>query len=150
MRKIDIVAAIILIFVSAIVVAATADLPYWSEYAPGPAFATRWVAAAGFFVGGLMLVQALRSRSADKAEWPDATGRRNVLLCVVALGLLVATLQVLGTSLGGFLFMLGFLLLIARRSILASLATATLTTAMIQGIFVLWLGVDLPKGIISF
>jgi hypothetical protein len=57
---------------------------------------------------------------------------------------------VLGTALGGFLFLLAFLLFIARRSILASLATALATTALIQGVFVFWLGVDLPKGIISF
>jgi putative tricarboxylic transport membrane protein len=149
-RNIDIVSAIALILVSALVVVATADLPYWSEYAPGPAFAARWVAAAGFLVGGLMLVQALRSRSVEKVEWPDAAGRRNVLLCVLALGLLVALLQVLGSALGGFLFLLAFLLFVARRSLLASLATALVTTALVQGVFVLWLGVDLPKGIISF
>ena len=150
MRNTDIVSAIILILISAIVVVATADLPYWSEYAPGPAFASRWVAAAGFLIGGLMLVQALRSRSTAPVEWPDAVGRRNVLLCILALGLLVAFLQVLGTALGGFLFMLGFLIVVARRSILASLTTSLVTTALIQAIFVLWLGVDLPKGIISF
>lgn len=150
MRKIDIVSAIILILISAIVVAATADLPYWSEYAPGPSFAARWIAAAGFLIGSVMLVQTLRSHSAETAEWPDATGARNVTLCVVLLALLVAFLQLLGTALGGFLFVLAFLLFVARRSIVAALATSVVTTALIRVIFVLWLGVDLPKGIISF
>ena len=150
MRSIDIVSAIILILLSAIVVAATADLPYWSDYAPGPAFAARGGAAAGFLVGALMLVGALRSRSAEGADWPDAEGRRNVLLCTALLALLVALLQLAGTMLGGFLFVLAFLLFVARRSIVASLATSVFTIALIEGVFVLWLGVDLPKGIVSF
>jgi hypothetical protein len=149
-RKLDIASAVILILLSVIVVAATADLPYWSEYAPGPAIAARWVAAAGLLVGGLMLVGALRSRSAARAEWADAEGRRNVLLCVALLALLVALLQLLGTLVGGFLFVLAFTLFVARRSIIAGLATSLFTTALIQGVFVLWLGVDLPKGIVSF
>jgi hypothetical protein len=149
-RKIDIVSALILILLSSVIALDTWSLPYWSDFAPGPAFASRWIAAAGFFIGGLLLLQALRSRPERKADWPDQAGSRHVMLCILMLGLFLVLLQILGAALCGFLFVLAFLLFVARRSLFASVATSLVTTAIIQGIFVLWLGVDLPKGIISF
>ena len=52
--------------------------------------------------------------------------------------------------LAGSLLMLFMLLDVLRRPWLASIITTVLTTALIYGIFVLWLRVALPKGVLGF
>jgi hypothetical protein len=59
-------------------------------------------------------------------------------------------LPLLGTMLSGLIFMLLFLLGIARRPMVTSVVTSLVTVAVIEGVFDLWLNVDLPKGIIGF
>ena len=56
MKRLDIVAALVMLALSAIVVVGTCGLPYWTDYAPGPAFAAFWVAGAGV----LLVVRASR------------------------------------------------------------------------------------------
>jgi putative tricarboxylic transport membrane protein len=149
LRRLDIVAALILLGLSALVAFETWDLPYWSTFAPGPAFASLWVAAAGALIGAVLLVQALRSGD-EPADWPDRTGARQVVLGIAALWLLFASLPFLGTVVGGLVFMLLFLLGIARRPLLPSLAASVLTVALIESVFVLWLDISLPTGVLGF
>jgi putative tricarboxylic transport membrane protein len=149
LRRLDIVAALILLGLSALVAFETWDLPYWSTFAPGPAFASLWVAAAGALIGAVLLVQALRSGD-EPADWPDRTGARQVVLGIAALWLLFASLPFLGTVVGGLVFMLLFLLGIARRPLLPSLAASVLTVTLIESVFVLWLDISLPTGVLGF
>ncbi len=149
MRRLDIVAACILLGLSILIVAATWDLPYWAGFTPGPAFASVWVGATGALIGAALLVQGLRSE-AREVEWPDRTGTRQVLLCIAALWVLLAALPWLGTALSGFLFMIIFLLLIARRCVLPSLFTSVVTVVIIEAVFGLWLHIDLPRGVVGF
>jgi putative tricarboxylic transport membrane protein len=150
MRRLDISAAIILLALSVLVAADTWSLPYWSEFAPGPSFASLWLAGAGLLVGGSLLLQALTAKSFATAEWPDRTGLRQVLLGIAALWAIIVVLPFLGTALSGLLFMLFFLLGVARRPWLPSVFTAVCTVAVIEGVFGFWLKVDLPAGYIGF
>ena len=45
MKTADIVSAVVLLAIAAAAAAGTLDLPYWSEFSPGPAFGARWAAA---------------------------------------------------------------------------------------------------------
>lgn len=148
MKKIDIVAALILLGLSTLVVTETWDLPYWARFTPGPAFAAVWVAAAGFLIGGVLLVQALRSTSTEPVDWPDWTGARQVTLGAAAMWILLVILPWLGTALAGLIFMLFFLLAVARRPLLPSIFTAVLTVVMIETVFGIWLRIKLPQGVI--
>ena len=150
MKTLDIVAALVLLGLSALVAFETWDLPYWSTFAPGPAFASLWVAAAGALIGSVLLIQALRSSGIDSADWPDRAGARQVVLAVAALWLLFASLPYLGTMVGGLVFMLLFLLGIARRPLVPSLAASVLTVAIVETVFVLWLDIRLPTGVLGF
>ncbi len=150
MRKIDIVAALVLIGLSALVAFQTWDLPYWSTFAPGPAFAALWVAAAGALIGVILLAQSVRSRSEEEADWPDRTGARQVVLGIGALWVLFAMLPYLGTVISGVIFMLLFLLGIARRPILPSLFATLITVGLIESVFVYWLNIRLPTGPFGF
>ena len=150
MKRLDISAAVILLALSVLVAAATWNLPYWSEFAPGPSFASLWLAGAGVLVGGSLLYQALTSKAFPAAEWPDRTGMRQVLLGIGALWAIIVALPFLGTALSGLLFMMFFLLGVARRPWLPSVFTAVCTVAVIEGVFGYWLRVDLPAGYIGF
>ena len=150
MKTLDIAAALVLLGLSALVAFETWGLPYWSTFAPGPAFASLWVAAAGALIGAVLLVQALRSSGDEPVDWPDRIGARQVVLGIAALWLLFALLPFLGTAISGLLFMLLFLIGIARRPLIPSLVASVLTVALIESVFVLWLDISLPTGVLGF
>jgi putative tricarboxylic transport membrane protein len=118
---------------------------YWSDYAPGPAFAPYLIAGSGIVLSLILLVTALRG-DGEPADWPDAVGGRRVLYTAIGLVLFVAALPYLGFAAAGIAFMLALLLLVLRRRLVPSLATTAITVAMVQGIFVQWLNVRLPTG----
>lgn len=150
MKKIDICSAVTMLVLSVLVAVGTWDLPYWSGPAPGPAFASFWLAGSGALIGAVMLVQAVRRPDAGTVDWPDRTGGRQVLAGIGLLWLMLVMLPLLGTAVSGVIFMLLFLLGIARRPVFASVATSLVTVAIIEGVFDLWLNVDLPKGVLGF
>jgi hypothetical protein len=97
----------------------------------------------------ILLVVALREGDTP-ADWPDALGRTRVLSAVAGLVLFIAAMPWLGFTLAGVAFMLVLLTVALRRKVLPSLATTAVTIALIQGIFVQWLSVKLPKGPLGF
>jgi putative tricarboxylic transport membrane protein len=149
-KRIDIVAALVLLALSAAVAYFTADLPYWTAFAPGPAFASFWTAGAGAAIGIALLFQALTSHDDEPAGWPDGVGARHVLWGTAVLWLLFVMLPWLGTVIGGLIFMLLFLLFIGKRPILQSVFASVLTVGIIEAVFVLWLNIDLPEGVFGF
>jgi putative tricarboxylic transport membrane protein len=149
-KRVDIVAALVLLALSAAVAYFTAGLPYWTAFAPGPAFASFWTAGAGVLIGGALLLQALTSRDDGPADWPDGVGARHVIWGTAALWLLFVMLPWLGTLISGLIFMLLFLLLIGKRPILPSIFASVLTVGIIEAVFVLWLRIDLPEGVFGF
>lgn len=150
MKRIDIVAALVLLALSAGVAYFTADLPYYTAFAPGPAFASFWTAGAGAVIGGVLLFQALTSHDDEPADWPDRIGARHVLWGTAALWLLFVMLPYLGTVISGLIFMLLFLLFIGKRPVLPSIFASVLTVGIIEAVFVLWLRIDLPEGVFGF
>lgn len=145
MRRLDIATAVIMLALSAIVIAGLSGYAFWLDYAPGPAFAPYLIAGSGIFLSLLLLVAALRGGQ-ESADWPDAFGARRVAYTVIALILFVAALPFLGFAFSGIVFMLVLLLLVLRRRMVPSLATTAITVALVQGIFVQWLSVKLPTG----
>lgn len=145
MRRLDIATAVVMLGLSAIVIAGMSGYAYWSDYAPGPAFAPYLIAGSGIVLSLILLVAALRGDE-EPADWPDAIGRRRVLYTAVGLVLFVTALPYLGFVGAAVAFMLALLLLVLRRRVGPSLATTAITVAMVQGIFVLWLNVRLPAG----
>jgi putative tricarboxylic transport membrane protein len=145
MRRLDIATAVIMLGLSAIVIAGMSGYAYWSDYAPGPAFAPYLIASSGIVLSVILLVAALRG-DGEPADWPDAVGGRRVLYTAIGLVLFVAALPYLGFAAAGIAFMLALLLLVLRRRLVPSLATTAITVAMVQGIFVQWLNVRLPTG----
>jgi hypothetical protein len=150
MRTADILSAVVMLVLSGVVFMATRDLPYWADFAPGSAFAPFWVAATGAVLSLALLVGAWRRKAAGPAaDWPDRNGLRRVLLTVIGLWAVVALAPILGLVAAAILFMLFLLLAVERRRLWPSLFTTAFTTALVYGVFVAWLGIAFPKGVIG-
>ena len=146
MRIIDAAPAVVMLGLSSVVLAGTQDLPYWSDFTPGPAFLPRWVAGAGVLLSVILLVQAWRAGGAARPEWPEKAGAIRVLLTTGGLILCVPLAPVLGFVVTTVLFMAVMMVGILRRRLLPSLLTAIGVGGMIYVVFVLWLKVGLPAG----
>ena len=149
MRGVNIAAALIFLALSAVTVIGTWDLAYWSDFAPGPAFAPVWVAAAGALLALLLLGRELRSPSKEPAGLPERFAWARVVMTIAALWAALALAPWLGFVAAVALLTLFVLLAIERRRLLPSLVVTALTTALVHGVFVAWLNVALPKGLLG-
>jgi putative tricarboxylic transport membrane protein len=145
LKRLDIATAVIMLGLSAIVIAGLSGYAFWLDYAPGPAFAPYLIAGSGILLSLLLLVAALRGDQGP-ADWPDVVAGRRVLYTVIGLILFVAALPFLGFAFSGIVFMLVLLVVVLRRRVVPSLAATAITVGLVQGIFVQWLSVRLPTG----
>ena len=149
MRRLNIAAALVFLALSAVVVAGTWDLAYWSDFAPGPAFAPRWVAAVGASLALLLILQEVRDPSAGPADLPPRPALMRVVLTMTALALALAVAPRLGFVMTVAALALFVLLVVERRRVVPSLIVTVLTAALVHGVFVAWLNVQLPKGFLG-
>ena len=149
MRGVNIAAALVFLALSAILVIGTWDLAYWSDFAPGPAFAPRWIALAAAILALLLLTQELRRPSREPAGFHEAAAWLRVVLTIAAMSAALAAAPWLGFVATVALLTLFVLLAVERRRLLPSLLVAALTTALVHGVFVAWLNVALPKGVLG-
>jgi putative tricarboxylic transport membrane protein len=150
MKALEIATAVALLVLSAVIAVATRDLPYWADFAPGPAFAAFWVAGVGALIGILLLIQALRHKMHEPVEWPDRAGASRVLFAAAALFLFILVLPWLGFALGALLFLLTMLIAVQRRRLIPAMAATAVTVVVVYSVFVVWLRIDLPKGLVGF
>ena len=146
MKTADIVSAVVLLAIAAAAAAGTLDLPYWSEFSPGPAFGARWAAALAALLAVLLLIEAVTRTEHANIEWPDREGIRRVMLAIAMLWAFLAAMPWLGFTVCATVLMLAMLLLVQRRPLVASLATTAITVGIAYGIFVAWLQIKLPLG----
>lgn len=149
MRGVNIATALVFLALSAIVVVGTSDLAYWSDFSPGPAFAPIWIAAAGAVLALLLLFQELRDPSRQPADLPPRPALTRVLLTVAALAFALAVAPRLGFVATVAALTLFVLLAVERRRVVPSLIVTVLTAALVHGVFVAWLNVQLPKGFLG-
>jgi putative tricarboxylic transport membrane protein len=149
MRGMNIATALVFLALSAVLVAGTWDLPYWSDFAPGPAFAAIWTAAAATVLALLLLAQEQRVPSREPADWPDPPASLRVFTTIAALCLTLVLAPTLGFAVTVALLTFFVLTVVERRRFVPSLVVTVLTAALIHGVFVAWLNVALPKGILG-
>ena len=149
MKRLDIVTALVMLALCAVVILGMAGYAFWSDYAPGPSFGPYLIAGSGILLSVLRFIEAVRGDD-EPAPWPDAIGRSRVLYTVIGLVLFAALMPYLGFMIAGVTFMIVLMLVVLRRRLWPSLATTAVTVALIQGIFVQWLSVRLPTGPLGF
>jgi putative tricarboxylic transport membrane protein len=150
MRTADIAAAAILFVLSAVAALDTLSPAYWSEFAPGPAFAARWTAFVAALLAAFLLWEALTRTDDAALEWPSREGARRVALAAALLSTFVLVLPWLGFALSALAFMLAMLLLVQRRRPVPALVATAVTVALTHAIFISWLDIKLPQGPLGF
>jgi len=144
MRASDVVPATLMLALCAAIAFDTRRLSFWDETTPGPAFLPVWLAIAGAVLFLLRLAEARRARAAPP-QWPDAaaSGRiAKIFGAIVAVPLLAPWLGLIPALALLVLFVVWFVL---RQRLGPSLVTTAITTGLIYLVFVVWLGVALPK-----
>jgi phosphatidylserine synthase len=149
MRGVNIATALVFLALSAVLVTGTWDLPYWSDFAPGPAFAAIWTAAAASLLALMLLIQEQRMPSLEPADWPGRSAFMRVVITTAALCVTLVLAPTLGFPVTVALLTFFVLTVVERRRLVPSLIVTALTTALIHGVFVAWLNVALPKGILG-
>lgn len=148
MKLSDVVPALLMLALSAAIAFDTRSLGFWADTTPGPAFLPVWLAIAGVVLVVLRLIEGRRSPAAG-IEWPD---RPSVIRVAMILGGLVAVpvlSPLIGLVAALALFVAYLLLAVLRQPLWPSLATLAITVGVVYGIFVGWLGVPLPKGVLG-
>jgi hypothetical protein len=145
----DVIPALLMLVLSAAIAFDTRSLSFWADTTPGPAFLPVWLAIAGALLFVLRLVEARRTRSAATAQWPDRAALARVAMVVGGLVVvpLIASLAGLVLALG--LFVAYLLLMVLRQPLWPSLVAVGITVGLVYTIFVGWLGVPLPRGLIG-
>jgi putative tricarboxylic transport membrane protein len=123
----------------------TQELPIWEDVSPGPRFMPAVVAMVAGVVALGLLVHAWSKADAPSPEWPHAVAARRVLLTAGIGGFLII-IPGLGFVPSAAILVLFILLVGLRRTLMPSLAATAVTVGLIQGVFVSWLRVPLPKG----
>jgi putative tricarboxylic transport membrane protein len=148
MKKSDVVPALLMLVLSAALAFETRGLSFWADTTPGPAFLPAWLAIAGLALVVLRLVESRRAPGAG-IEWPDRPAVTRVAMILGGLVGVPLLSPLAGLVPALALFVAYLLLAVLRQPLGPSLATLAVTVGLVYGIFVGWLGVPLPKGILG-
>jgi hypothetical protein len=150
-RAADRVGAAILL-VLAVVYAATAarHYTYWSPNGPGSGFFPFWLGVALAVLSALMLVSAVRRPDPGPAWLPTGHGAARFVVVVLVTAIFIALLPVLGMVLGTAIFLALLLKLLEGHSWRATLGVAVGAAVANWALFVAWLKVPFPVGVLGF
>lgn len=150
MRRRDLGAAAVLLAFGLFAVTQARGLRFGSIVAPGPGFFPLCLSAALCLTSLALLVGAWRE-TPGTAVAPAAGGQRFAVIGTLA-GLLVyaLVLEPLGFLLATFGLLLFFFKALQRQSWLVAVGGAVATSLVSHLVFKVWLGVNLPGGLLRF
>lgn len=143
----DVVPALLMLVLSAVIAFDTRSLSFWDDTTPGPAFLPVWLAVAGVVLFVLRLLEA--RRSPQTIAWPERAAIARIAVILGALAVVPLLSPVAGLVPALALFVAFLLLVVLRQPLWPSLATVAITAGLVYAIFVGWLGVPLPKGVLG-
>jgi putative tricarboxylic transport membrane protein len=123
---------------------------YWGENGPGPAFLPFWLGLAMALLALALLVGALREKDPGEAWFPRGEGLRRLLVVLGATIALIALLDVAGMVIGTFLYLVGLFRFVDRQPWRLGLAVALGVAALDYLVFVHWLHLPMPVGLLGF
>jgi hypothetical protein len=149
MRPSDVFPALLMLVLSAAIAFDTRSLSFWADTTPGPAFLPVWLAIAGAVLFVLRLAEARRAGSGLPFQWPDRPALGRVAMVFAGLVTVPVLAPLLGLVLALTAFVAFLLLVVLRQALWPSLVTVGVTVGLVYAIFVGWLGVPLPKGVLG-
>lgn len=151
MRRADrIGAAILLVVAVAYTATAAGRYTYWTATGPGSGFFPFWLGLVLAALSALLLVSAARRPEPGPAWLPTGRGAVRLVVVVAVTAAFIALLPVLGMVLGTGLFLGVLLRMLEGHSWRATLGVAVGAAAANWALFVLWLKVPFPVGVLGF
>jgi hypothetical protein len=145
----DVVPALLMLALSAAMAFDTRSLSFWADTTPGPAFMPVWLAIAGVALFVLRLVEARSASRTEPVQWPEKAALARVALVLAGLVAVPLASPVLGLVVALAAFVAFLLLAVLRQPLGPSLLAIAITVGLVYAIFVGWLGVPLPKGMLG-
>jgi putative tricarboxylic transport membrane protein len=143
-------AAILLVVAVAYTATAAARYTYWNPNGPGAGFFPFWLGLALAVLSALLLVTAVRQTDPGPAWLPRGHGAARLIAVVIATALFIALLPWLGMVLGSVLFLGVLLRGLEGHSWRTSIGVSIGVAIANWVVFVQWLKVPFPAGVLGF
>jgi putative tricarboxylic transport membrane protein len=150
MRSADRISGVLLLIFGAGFAAGARQYPYWTPTGPGSGFLPLWLGVVMAALAIALFVGAMRRPDPGEAWLPEGRGLVRLIVVVVATIAFVWLLPFLGMTLATFLFLVGILRFLERHSWFATVGVALATSAANWLVFIHWLNVPFPTGILGF
>ncbi|HEU4442514.1 MAG TPA: tripartite tricarboxylate transporter TctB family protein [Burkholderiales bacterium] len=149
MRSADrVTAALLLAFAVAFSVGALKQYQWWGSGGPGPAFMPFWLGLVMALLALVLLLRSLKQQNPGDAWLPRGEGLRDMLVVLAATIAFVALLKVTGMIIGTALYLAFLVRYLGRHRWWVTLAIALAAAGFNWLVFVHWLRVPMPEGMI--
>jgi hypothetical protein len=151
MNRAEAVAGALVVTIGVTLLVHAKRLEYLVENVPGPGFLPLWLAIGIIAAGAILTFKALRPAPAgtEPIDWPQRPGWVQIGVMLGALAVALLVLEPLGFLLTAALFMAALLFSLGVRSWAMLLAVPIVAALVLHLVFVVWLGVPLPLGVLS-
>jgi putative tricarboxylic transport membrane protein len=141
-------AALLLAFAVAFSVGALKQYQWWGSGGPGPAFMPFWLGLVMALLALSMLLRSLKQKDPGAAWLPRGEGLRDMLVVLAATVAFIALLKVTGMIIGTALYLAFLVRYLGRHRWWVTLAIALAAAGFNWLVFVHWLRVPMPEGMI--
>ena len=149
MRSADrVTAVLLLVFSAAFAAAALKQYSWWGPGGPGSAFLPFWLGLVMVFLSVMMLIRAFREKDPGASWLPRGEGLRDMLVVLGITIAFVALLNVTGMVIGTALYLAILVRYLGRHRWWVTLGVALAAAGFNWLVFVHWLRVPMPEGII--
>jgi hypothetical protein len=148
MRIADLIGGVIVLLLGLAVIYFSSQLEYYSEYGPGPGFLPLWV---GIIIAGCaiyVIIDVLKKHHKIGTFFKPRTKLGLHVLVIIFITFLL--LPLLGFSIGLALFAGITMRIMGKHRWLSCSLTAVVTAICIHLVFISWLTIPLPQGLIGW
>jgi putative tricarboxylic transport membrane protein len=141
-------AAAVLLVLGAATVLFARQLPYHSDYGPGPGFLPTWIGYGLGVCAAVVMVQELRTPASDEQFFRPRTRLAVKVLAAIVVAFLLVPL--LGFPIAFGLFMCGTMRLMGKHRWVVCGVAAAVAAVGVHFVFARWLDIPLPGGKLGF
>jgi len=148
MRLTDLIGGVVVLILGLAVVFFSSQLSYYSEYGPGPGFLPLWVGVVLIGCAIFVIINVLKKHDKIGTFFKPRTKLGLQVLIIIFITFLL--LPLLGFSIGLALFVGSTMRIMGRHRWVSCGLTTVVTAICIHLIFISWLTIPLPQGLIGW